>query len=157
MYKTIGVMILAASALIATGCGSSNGSGSGNITGTWNATLTDTNGIPVYKFSTMFTQNSDGTLSVTNFTFTTAGPCFSPYSSDQYSETGSFGLTGNFNGQVNGTFGMTVTTLFPATTTNNNVLTLQGTVTGGTITGTWKATGFSSGCSGNGNFTATAG
>jgi hypothetical protein len=56
---------------------------------------------------------------------------------------------GNFNGNVTGTFEMTITTMFPGT---NNVLTLQGTVTGNTISGNWTLTG-GTGCTGNGTFT----
>lgn len=134
-------------ALIMSGCGSSNGgNGSGNINGTWMATLNDANGSPVYTFSTTFTQGSGSSLSVTNFNFTSTGPCFA---SDQTSETGSFALMGNFNGNVTGTFEMTITTMFPGT---NNVLTLQGTVTGNTISGNWTLTG-GTGCTGNGTFT----
>jgi hypothetical protein len=147
MYKQIAIIVLLAMALIMSGCGSSNGgNGSGNINGTWMATLNDANGSPVYTFSTTFTQGSGSSLSVTNFNFTSTGPCFA---SDQTSETGSFALMGNFNGNVTGTFEMTITTMFPGT---NNVLTLQGTVTGNTISGNWTLTG-GTGCTGNGTFT----
>lgn len=129
-------------------CGS--GSTSGNINGTWKASLTNADGTPEYAFTTSFTQNGNGTLTVSNFTFTSAGPCFASQSTTQ---TGSFALSGNFSGNVTGTFGMTATTRFPGAATQN-VLTLQGTVSGSTITGTWNLTGVS-GCSGNGNFTIT--
>lgn len=131
-------------------CGSNGSSpGAGNINGTWSATLTNADGSPAYTFSTTFTQGSGSTLTVTSFTFTLPGPCFAPYSGDQYAETGSFALSGNFNGSVSGTFGMTITTIFPSTT--NNVLTLNGTVNGNTITGNWNAAGLT-GCSGSGTF-----
>jgi hypothetical protein len=147
MYKQIAIIVLLAMALIMSGCGSSNGgNGSGNINGTWMAALNDANGSTVYTFSTTFTQGSGSSLSVTNFNFTSTGPCFA---SDQTSETGSFALMGNFNGNVTGTFEMTITTMFPGT---NNVLTLQGTVTGNTISGNWTLTG-GTGCTGNGTFT----
>ena len=152
MHKQIAAIVLLATVLLALGltmsaCGSGNNSpGSGNINGTWTATLTDTGGSPVYTFSTSFTQGSGSTLNITNFTFTSTGPCFASY---QTSETGSFGLMGNFNGNVTGTFEMIITTMFPGAT--NNVLTLQGTVTGGTISGNWTLTG-GTGCSGNGTF-----
>jgi hypothetical protein len=151
VHKKIGITTLLALGLTMAGCGSSgSGLGSGNINGTWFATLTNTDGSPAYTFSTTFTQASGSTLNVTNFTFTLPGPCFASYSANQYSETGSFTLSGNFNGNVTGTFGMTITTTFPGAT--NNVLTLTGTVTGNTITGNWSATGLT-GCSGNGTFT----
>jgi hypothetical protein len=153
MHKQIAMIVFLTTVLLAlgltmSGCGSGNGApGSGNINGTWTATLTDTGGSPAYTFSTSFTQGSGSTLNITNFTFTSTGPCFASY---QTSETGSFGLMGNFNGNVTGTFDMTITTMFPGAT--NNVLTLQGTVTGGTISGNWTLTG-GSGCSGSGKFT----
>jgi hypothetical protein len=149
MHKQIGIIVLLALGLVMSGCGSSNsrGLGSGNINGTWFATLTNTDGSLAYTFSTTFTQATGSALDVTSFTFTSTGPCFA---SDQTSETGTFGLMGNFNGNVTGTFGMTITTMFPGAT--NNLLTLQGTVNGNTISGTWTLTG-GTGCSGNGTFT----
>lgn len=157
MCRPMATIFLAVCGLIGLGCGnSSNGSNSGNINGTWSATLTGSpNGTTEYQFTTSFTEQNGGSLAVTNFTFSSAGPCFSSYSSSEYSESGSFGLMGNFNGQVQGTFAMTITTMFP-TQPANNVLNLQGTVSGGKITGTWTATGMT-GCSGNGNFTAVTG
>jgi hypothetical protein len=142
------VTILLLLALTLAGCGG-NGPQSGNINGTWSATLTNTDGSLAYGFLTTFTDTSSNGLSVTNFTFSTPGPCFSPYTSNQYSETGSFTLSGNLNGNVTGTFGMAITTIFPST---NNVLTLNGTVSGNTITGSWTASGLT-GCTGNGTFT----
>jgi len=147
----LGVLFLIAMEMITAGCGSSSSNGSsGNINGNWSASLTNADGTPAYKFTTTFTQSSNGSVSVTNFNFTSAGPCFSSYPSSDYTETGSFGLTGNFNGQVNGTFGMKITTNFASA--SNNALSLQGVVAGSTITGTWSATGLS-GCTGNGSFT----
>ncbi len=147
MHKPIGIIVLMALSVAMAGCGSSGGPGSGNINGTWSATLTNTDQTPAFTFSTTFTQGSGSTLSITNFTFTSSSPCFA---SGQTSETGTFGLSGNFNGTVMGTFAMTITTLFPGAT--NNVLTLTGTVNGNTISGTWTLTGLT-GCSGNGTFT----
>jgi len=147
VHKQLAMIVLLALGLTMSGCGSGSGPGSGNINGTWAFALTNTDGSPAYTFSTTFTQGSGGTLNITNFTFTSTGSCFA---SDQTTETGTFGLMGNFNGNVTGTFEMTITTMFPAAT--NNVLTLQGTVTGKTISGTWILTG-GTGCSGNGTFT----
>ena len=86
-------------------------------------------------------------MNVVNFTFTTPGACFD---SQQTTETGSFSLSGNFNGSVSGSFGMTIKT----TGGTDDVLTLQGTVNNGRITGTWTLTGGAS-CTGNGSFTMT--
>jgi hypothetical protein len=148
VHKQIGAIVLWMIVLLTLGltaCGSSNSSG--NINGTWTATLTNTDGSIAYGFLATFTESSGSTLSVTNFNLTSTGSCFASYPT---SETATFSLSGNFNGNIMGTFGMTITTLFPGAT--NNVLTLQGTVNGNTISGTWMLTGLT-GCSGNGNFT----
>jgi hypothetical protein len=149
VYKRISMIALLALALTLAGCGGS-GSGSGNINGTWTATLTNTDQSTAYSFSATFTQGSGSALRIANFMFTSAGPCFA---SEPTSETGTFSLSGNSNGNVTGAFGMTITTVFPINT--NNVLTLQGTVGGSKISGTWTLTG-ETGCSGSGNFTVVS-
>lgn len=127
------------------GCG--GGSHQDNINGTWTATLTNPNGDTAFAFTTNFAQGSGSNLNIVSFQFTTSGSCFS----GPTSETGSFSLAGDFNGNVTGQFGMTISTTFPS---NNNVLTLQGAVSGNTITGTWTLTGVP-GCTGNGTFSMT--
>jgi len=137
---------LLALGLVMAGCGSSsNNPNSNNINGTWTANLADTNNTTAFAFSTNFTQGNGNNVTVTNFTLNSPSPCFPSTTT----ETGTFGLGGNFNGTVTGTFGMTVTTM---NASSNNVLTLQGTVNGKMITGTWTLTGFA-GCTGNGTFT----
>jgi hypothetical protein len=133
-------------ALVLAGCGS--GAGNGNINGTWTATLMNSGGTPTFAFQTAFTQGSGSNLNVVNFSFTTPGNCFA---SQQTTATGSFSLTGNFNGNVSGAFGMTIET----TGAEKDVLTLQGTVNKGQITGTWTLTGTLASCTGSGNFTMT--
>lgn len=145
--KTIfGTVILFALALALFGCGSSSNSNSNNnINGTWTANLTNPDGSPAFAFTTNFTQQSGSTISVTSFKFTTSGSCFSGTTT----QTGSFGLSGTFSGNVSGTFQMTISEAPSGGTTNQ--LSLQGTVTGNTITGTWTLTG-GTGCTGNGTF-----
>jgi len=133
--------------MILSGCGMN--SRAGNINGNWAATLTNTNGTPNLAFQTSFTQGSGSNLNVVNFSFTTSDECFA---SQKVTETGSFTLSGNFNGQVTGTFDMTITATGGAA---EGMLTLQGTVNNGQITGTWTLTGTAVGCTGNGNFTMT--
>jgi hypothetical protein len=138
-------LMLACMTLI--GCGA--GSNPANINGNWNATLLQTNNGPtLYDFGLSLVVNGSGSLSVTNFQFSNGNQpsCFV----DGETETGSFTLTGNLNGQVSGQFGLAVQASSPA----SNALTLSGTVNGNTITGTWALTG-STGCTGNGSFTMT--
>jgi hypothetical protein len=140
VHKSSRMIVLLLLGLTMAGCGSSGGPGSGNINGTWVATLTDTS----YSFSTTFTQGSGSGLNVTTFTFTSTAPCFA---SETTTETGSFTLSGNFNGSVQGSFGLTITG------TTSNVLSLSGNVMGNTISGNWSLSG--GGCSGQGSFTAS--
>jgi hypothetical protein len=136
-----------AATIAAVGCSSSSGSNSTNVNGNWSASL---NGSPtgptVYAFTTTLTEASGGGVTVSNFTFTSAGSCFVQ---GQTSETGNFTLSGNFNGNVTGTFGMTIN----STNANNATLALQGGVgPNNTLVGTWTLTG-STACSGQGTFT----
>jgi hypothetical protein len=127
------------------GCGSSSANPA-NINGNWNATLTNSGNQTIFQFGTSLVVNGDGSLSVSNFTFTSNSSCFG----SAETESGSFTLSGNFNGQVNGTFGFTVQSSSPS----GNTLTLTGTANGNTISGSWQLTG-SAGCTGNGTFIMT--
>jgi hypothetical protein len=138
--------ILLAATLVLSGCGWGPGHHHGDINGNWTATLTDANGSPEFAFATSLFVNHDGTLSITNFNFSTNSPCFV---SGQV-VSGSFGFTGDFNGQVTGHFALVVVSGSPS----GNTLQLSGTVNGNTITGTWTLSG-GTGCTGFGNFTMT--
>jgi hypothetical protein len=142
--KQFAVFILLAVGLALVGCGSN--SNPANINGTWNATLMGNNNTTAFAFGTSLSTNGDGSLTVTNFSFTTNSPCFV----SGETESGAFTLSGNFSGQVNGKFGMVVQSGSPS----GNTLTLSGTAKGNTISGTWTLTG-SSGCTGSGTFTMT--
>jgi len=147
VHKAIGIIILLAVGIAMVGCSSSNGSNSTNVNGNWSASLTSTpTGPTIYAFTTTFAETSGGGLSISNFTFTSTGSCFV---SGETSEAGTFTLSGNFNGNVTGTFGMTIN----STNANNATLTLQGGVgPNNTLTGTWILSG-STACSGQGTFT----
>jgi hypothetical protein len=127
------------------GCGSDHNNG--NINGNWTATLTDTGGAQMFAFSTSLqaTGNS-GSVTINNFHFSTNSVCFV----SGETESGTFALTGNFNGNVAGQFGMSVLSGSPG----GNTLTLTGSISGNTITGTWTLAGLS-GCNSSGNFTMT--
>jgi hypothetical protein len=117
------------------------------VNGNWSASLTNSqSGQTNYSFTTTLAEANGGGVSVSNFTFTSAGSCFVQ---GQTSETGNFTLSGNFNGNVSGTFGMTIT----STNSNNATLSLQGGVgPNNTLVGAWTLTG-STACSGQGSFT----
>jgi hypothetical protein len=143
VYKSAWMIALLALGLTMAGCGG-GGSSSANVNGNWSATLTSSGGQPVYSFTTTLTETGGSGLNITNFTFTSTGSCFV---SGQTTETGSFSLSGDFSGTVQGTFGMTVTGA-------ENVLTLQGGIgANNTLTGNWSVTGSS--CSGAGTFIFT--
>jgi hypothetical protein len=143
--KQFALVALLAVGLTLVGCGS-NSTNPATINGTWNATMLSNSTTTDFNFGTGLTVNSDGSLTVVNFSFTTNSPCFA----SGETETGSFTLSGNFNGNVNGKFGMNVQSGTPS----GNSLALNGNVSGNTISGTWTLTG-SSGCTGNGTFTMT--
>jgi hypothetical protein len=145
--KKLGIAALLAMGLTLIGCGG-NSNTPGNINGNWNATLTDTGNATVLSFGTSLFVNNDNTLSVSNFSFSTNSSCFV----SGETESGSFVLSGNFNGNVTGKFQFNVMSGSPS----GNALTLSGTATGNTISGTWSLTGGAS-CTGSGNFTMTKG
>jgi hypothetical protein len=148
LMKQIAIATVLALGFMLTACGGGGGA-SGNVTGNWAATLTNPDGTAAFSFTTSLNQNSgSSTVNVIKLTFSTSAPCFN----SPTTETGSFTLSGNFNGNVTGAFGMTISTMFPG---NQNVLALQGNVNNNTISGTWTLTGAGSGCTGSGNFTLT--
>jgi hypothetical protein len=144
--KYFALAVLLAVGLTFVGCGSNSSSNPANINGTWNATLVDTNNATYFQFGTSLVVNGDGTLTVSNLTITSASPCFATAAS----ETGSFTLSGNFNGNVQGKFNFMLQSASPAGST----FTLTGTANGKTISGNWSLGG-SFGCTGTGTFTMT--
>lgn len=142
--KQFAAAVLLVAGLILAGCGSNTNPG--NINGNWNATLMSNGNNTAFTFGTSLQVNADGSVSVVNFNFTkNDSSCFV----SGETESGSFTLSGNFNGQVSGSFGMTVKSGNPS----GNTLQLNGTVSNGnTISGTWTLTG-NTGCTGSGSFT----
>jgi hypothetical protein len=127
--------------LMLSACGGGS-SASSAINGNWTASLTNTDGTTAFTFSTTLAL-SGSTVNVSNFSFTTAAPCFGTAGS----ETGTFTLSGTTNGVNTGSYQMTIQSGVPS----GNTLTLQGTLSGSTITGVWTLSG--PGCTGSGNFT----
>ncbi len=137
---------LAMMACIALLCSCGNSSSSNTISGNWSAALSNTDGSQALAFTTSLSQsNGSSTVMVNNLRFSTSTPCFS----SDATETGSFVLSGNFNGQTQGSFQLTV----QSSMQGGNLLTLQGKDQGNTVSGTWTLTGTTAGCAGSGNFT----
>lgn len=134
-------------------CGSNSSSNNANLNGHWSASMTSQGSSnPMVAFTTDLNTTTNNSVTGTNLNFTTNDGCFD---NKNATANGSFTLSGNDNGNVNGGFGMTVTS--PATgASGNNTLTLAGTVSNGnTISGTWTLTGMQSGCTGSGTFSMT--
>ena len=143
--KTLAITILLGLGFVLVGCGTSKNGG--NINGNWTASLTDNNSNQVFAFSSsLVATGSSGTVTVNNLHFSTNSPCFV----SGETAAGTFALSGDFNGNVSGQFGMTVQSGSPG----GNSLTLTGTVGGNTISGHWSLVGSSS-CAGSGQFTMT--
>jgi len=144
------VAILLLTILILNGCSSTNTNASAaaaTASGSWQAEMSggagDASGL---SFITAFSADASGNMTITNFQFLTEGPCFV----SGQSETGKLIVTTNSNNVVTGTLTFTVNSGTPA----GNVLTLNGTESGTTITGTWQLTG-SNDCTSAGTFTMT--
>jgi hypothetical protein len=145
--KQLGIAVLLVLGLTLAACGGGSSSSSNSINGNWTATLTNPDGSPAFAFTTSLSQSSGTVVTVTNLSFTTSTSCFSSGGT----ETGSFVLSGNFNGSVSGGFQMTAQSGTPS----GNTLILQGTVNNNAVTGTWTLTGVTSGCTGSGTFIMT--
>jgi len=145
--KHVGILFFLVIGLIVTACGGGSSNASDTLTGNWTANLTNTDGTPAFAFTTSFTQSNGTIITGTNLTITTSTGCFTSAAT----ETGSFVLSGNFNGNVTGSFQLTITSATPS----DDTLTLQGTVSNNAISGGWTLAGLTPGCTGEGNFTFT--
>lgn len=144
------VAILLLMVIILNGCSSTTTNASAaaaTASGNWQAEMSggtgDASGL---SFITAFSADGSGNMTITNFQFLTDGPCFV----SGETETGSLVVTTNSNNVVTGTLTFTISSGNPA----GNKLTLNGTESGTTITGTWQLTG-SSDCTSAGTFSMT--
>ncbi|MGA8150991.1 MAG: hypothetical protein WB952_08585 [Terriglobales bacterium] len=144
--KRCAIAMISLLALMLVACGGGSGN-SNNVNGNWTATLMDQEGTPALSFNTALSQSNSTLVTGTNLSFTTD----TPYFSSGGTETGGFTITGDSGGVITGSFELTIQSGTPS----GNVLTLQGTDTNNTISGTWTLTGLTSGCTGSGNFTMT--
>jgi hypothetical protein len=156
--KEVAILLLVT--LMLNGCSSTTTTTQVAAGGVWSADLPGGTGeASGFSFTTQFTVNGNGSLSITYFQFLTNGPCF-PITGG--TSTGSMVLTTNTsNNAVTGTFTYTVASSGNTLTLNGNVTgtntaTSTGTtLSGGSITGTWAVTG-ASGCNASGqSFTMT--
>jgi hypothetical protein len=142
--KQFGIAMVLALGVVLAGCGGGTSNSSlPTITGNWTATLTNTDMTPAFTFTTLLTQGSTTLVTGGNLTFTSTA-CFTSGGT----ETGSFIVGANFNGNLTGAFQLTIVSGTPP----GNTLTLKGTVNDNTIAGTWVLSG---GCRGAGTFTLT--
>jgi len=121
------------------GCGSS-GMGTANINGTWTATLTNANGSPAYQFSVTLAQGSDNNLTITDLAFRAPGAC-------------DFAIPPAAQGSFTPASRAFTMSMVAGGDVGAPVLSLQGTLSNGTISGTWSANGLIPPCSGSGSFT----
>src|ERR1700675_3924091 len=102
--RMLGITMLLGVGLALVGCGADNNK-TGNINGNWTATLTDGGGAQMFAFTTsLVATGTSGTLTVNNFRFSTDSACFV----SGETESGTFALSGDFNGNVSGQLGMSV-------------------------------------------------
>jgi hypothetical protein len=147
--KQFGIAMVMAVGLILVACGGGSSNSLDTVTGNWTAMLTNTDGTPAFSFATSLSQsNGSATVTGMNLSFTSSSPCFTSGGS----QTGSFVLSGNFTGNLTGTFQLSITSGTPP----GNTLTLQqGMVNNNTISGNWSLTGPTPGCTGSGTFVLT--
>jgi hypothetical protein len=138
-------MVFLSMGLILSGCGSGSHA-TGNIDGTWSATLSNSTLANDFVFMTNLKVNAGGSLGTTSFNITVNS---TPCNFTTTTESGSFTISGNFNGQVSGKFHYVVT----STGSEVDTLTMDGTVSGGQITGNWTVSGATANCTGSGTFT----
>src|ERR1700758_2494958 len=153
--RNLAILGLLAVEVLVVGCGSSNKTTTTSANGIWESALVGSGaGVDVFNFTTAFTINGDGTLSVTYFSFLTTGPCF-PLTGE--STSGSFDVTSTAATSSTAAFSFSVQS-------GGNAISMKGTATGTTdssgnttwtsITGTWTLAG-GTGCTGGGTFTMT--
>ena len=132
-------------------CGTSKSSAtSSDVTGNWSGTLTNSSGQTAFNFTVSLNQALNDTVTTTNLNFTSGAPCFQNVSG----ESGTFTLNGNLNGQTTNTLQLNVLGSQPGEP-DFNTLTLNGSVSANSITGSWALQGPAIGCVGNGTFTMT--
>jgi hypothetical protein len=148
--KRLAIVALLAFELMISGCGSTTKTVTQTAaSGTWQAAITGGVGeASALNFITSYTVNGDNSLSIATLQFLTtgAGSCFESGAT----ASGTATLTTDSANLTTGP----VTFIVQSGTPAGNTLTLSGTESNTTITGTWTLTG-GTGCTGQGDFTMT--
>lgn len=138
--KKLAILLAVALEVAACGCATNNTNQTSTITttangGFWEAQLTGGTGqASLLNFNVAFSVNTTGPLDVTGFSFFNQGECFSTTANSE-TISGNTTLSTANNGTVTGPFKMTV-----KSNSNSNTLTLTGLLTG-TSNGTTSTTG----------------
>jgi hypothetical protein len=148
--KPLALSFLLSLAFILSGCGGASTAFHANSTpqldGVWTAQALNGDGTRALIFQALMKQAAGSAVSVKQFSFLLPNPCF-PASN---ASTANF-TPANVNGKLTGPFSMTVTAT-AVTSADNNALTLQGTMNGPVISGTWSMSSDNASCVGSGTF-----
>lgn len=160
--KKLAILFVLALEVAICGCGGNTTSTTSTPTtatsGNWEAQLTNGTGqASLLNFVVTFSVNQIGPLDVTGFSFFNAGSCFQT-GLNQQTEAGSTTLATTSADTVTGPFNLTITSVSTGTVlklsgtltgTSNGTTTTTGTLSNGSVIGTWSLTpgsGASSSC-----------
>ena len=132
--RRFGTAIVFCLTLALMACGGGN-STPNTLSGNWAATLSNSDGTGALAFTAKLTQTGQ-TVSVSNIGFTLSSTCFDPGTTADALATQIF----TTHGVTSGNFQMTLQS-GPKSTNGANTVSLQGTFTRQTISGTWSLTG----------------
>ena len=135
--------------LIVSGCGGAStafhASSAAKLDGIWTAQALNTDGTRALVFQALMKQASNSAVRVERFSFLVPTPCFPQNPSGD----ATFTPASNANSSLTGPFLMTVT---DAASSDNSTLTLQGSINGPVISGTWNVSSGNASCAGDGTF-----
>lgn len=131
--------LLCALGMMLTGCGGGGGPAN-TLTGNWSATLTTPDGTTFLTFIVTLTQGNSSVIGVSNLNVSSVSSCFA----SDTTATGTLGTDGTLQMMLQSG---------SANSNGVNQVTLQGTPSNNTISGTWNLTGTGAGCTGTGPFT----
>jgi hypothetical protein len=145
--KRFGTAIIFLMEVVLLGCGLSSAP-QNPLTGNWTAGLLNSDGSTAFGISSTLKQNGQ-TLSVTTFSFASPSSCFAAGTT----ATALLTMADTTHGTMSGSFAMTLQS-GPANQNGMNTLTLQGSLIGKVISGTWTLSGTGTQCNAVGNSTS---